>query len=193
MTDSNENRAPADKRLRALGLLQVALFSGAMVLCAYAGSSGMGTTALELPFAKQVNAILWMPQGWKFFTRDPREEVAFFFQRNDGGQWRSVSQAPNADPSHFFGWNRASRAQGVEFGNLAPSIPVAAYQDCDREPVECLREATGETPIENTSPLPTLCGSVGIVLQKPVPWAWARAVKHVTMPSRVVRVSVSCL
>jgi len=46
--------------------------------------------------------------------------------------------------------------------------------------------------IESAQPERALCGAVGIVLQKPVPWAWARDGRSVIMPSRVARFWIAC-
>ena len=46
--------------------------------------------------------------------------------------------------------------------------------------------------ITNRSPEPTLCGAIGVALQKPIPWAWIDLPRPVVMPSRVVLLEVQC-
>jgi antimicrobial peptide system SdpA family protein len=180
------------RALRALGGCVVAIALVASLAVVYVFHGGMKKNALRLPFERAVNAVFWAPEGWKFFTRDAREERTSMYVRGDGG-WRTAALTPNARAENAFGLNRRGRAQGVELGLLTESVPATAWQHCDgSDPLPCLERAAVSQRIRNASPHPSLCGSVGLVSQKPIPWAWASQGLHVTMPIAVVRLEVSC-
>jgi antimicrobial peptide system SdpA family protein len=180
--------------LRKLGACALAIALIASIAVVYVFHGGMKKNALRLPFERGVNAVLWAPEGWRFFTRDAREErTSMYVRRSDG--WQSAALSPNARAENAFGLDRRGRAQGVELGLLTEGIPATAWQRCEgSDPLACLEraEAPGRVRLRNVSPYPSLCGEVGLVSQKPIPWAWASQGLHPTMPIAIVRLEVSC-
>jgi antimicrobial peptide system SdpA family protein len=162
-----------------------------MAVIAYAIFPVLPYSPVRLPFAHEAMTVLWAPQGWSFFTRDPREEKQTLYVRN-GSTWESASLAPHARLSNFGGLRRKSRAQGVEMALLINGVPATEWQHCSASLQECLAQLPAGRAVRNTSPAPTLCGTVAVVLQKPVPWAWARSARPVTMPFRMLPLEVSC-
>ncbi len=182
----------ADKRsLQLMGLLGLALGGGWLLVVVYALHAALPFNPIKLPLETRVQPRFWLPEGWAFFTRDPREENMRVFVRHEGN-WVSAGMGPIAKPSNSFGLDRACRAQGVEAALLINGFPSSAFQEC-RDPVAaCLERAPITAEVQNISPTPTLCGDVGVVMQKPVPWAWWSSGLRATMPSRVLRMSVAC-
>jgi len=130
-----------------------------------------------------------IPQGWAFFTRDPQASRVFPFRRHE--TWTSASLGPHALPSNIFGLSMRHRAQRFEMFVLVRKIPQEAWRRCDESPVACL-ESTPEVAVRNTFPRPTLCGDVGLVRQKPLPWSRRASSQSVIMPSTVVRLEAAC-
>jgi len=177
--------------LRRIGALAVALWTAATVLGLYAIHGGMRFNPIRLPFEGRIFAPLWIPEGWAFFTRDPREADLYVFTRQPNG-WVNASLGPIAKPSNIFGLNRATRHQGVESSLLIGRLQKSTWRDCSVEPLECLDSAPVQATVSNQSSQRTLCGSVGFVLQKPVPWAWSRSRRKTIMPSQVVKLEITC-
>jgi antimicrobial peptide system SdpA family protein len=177
-------------RVRASGA--IALFVGASLLVAttYVGTGNV-ETPIRMPFADRFEMAVMAPEGWKFFTKDPQAERLYFF-RHEENAWHSASRGTNAEPSNFFGMSRDGRTQGMEAAVLMKNLPEASWKACDDTPSSCLATDGDVVHVQNDLPLPTLCGSIGLVLQKPVPWTWAKLSHPVTMPSRVTRLEVKC-
>jgi antimicrobial peptide system SdpA family protein len=186
------------ENLRVLGFLSVILTLSWSIVFIYAVHAVMPPNPIKLPFEKHLRlyALMLLPQGWAFFTRDPREERFHVFSRDQNGKWIRALRGPNASPANFFGLKRASRAQGIEVGLLLSKVPGSGWQTCSEQPEVCLEQAPLVATIENITPHPTLCGEVGLALQKPVPWAWSyhRSGSQITitMPSKVARLEVRC-
>ena len=164
------------------------------VLGLYAVHIELPVNALDLPFEGSIkpNLQALIPEGWGFFTRDPREARLLPFVRGADG-WRAASEGPNGEAWNAFGFNRAARAQGVEMGLLEFTIPTDAWKDCNEEIAICLDKLPASMPLSNPTPRPTLCGEVGFAHRDTVPWAWAASTPDETaMPSKVVRVNVKC-
>lgn len=150
-------------------------------------------STVELPTARALRTTLWAPQGWAFFTKDPREPQIQAFGLTDG-RWTTLLRAPHSNLRNVLGLDRTSRVQGVEAALLLTEIPSDSWKECMETPVGCLDEAGIAALIDNPSPAPTLCGTVALVFEEPLPWAWARAnaEKRIDMPSRYAVAEVAC-
>ena len=106
------------------------------------------------------------------------------------GSWKNAILGPHGRPSNLFGLNRASRAQGLEYAILLHQIDV--WEDCGEATQACLDTMAVADTLVNPSPRRTLCGSVGIALQEPVPWAWNQSADSIDMPAKVSRIHIRC-
>ena len=179
---------------RMLGGAVIALAIAWSLLVLYAVHIELPANALDLPFEGSIKPPLQavVPEGWGFFTRDPREVRLLPYVR-EAGAWRAAREGPNGEPRNAFGFNRAARAQGVEMGLLETSIPTKAWKACATEIAACLDRISAPVQVGNPTPAPTLCGDVGLVHRDPLPWAWAGSEPDETsMPSKVVRLTVKC-
>jgi antimicrobial peptide system SdpA family protein len=160
-----------------------------------AAEGALPTNAMDdrLSARDKSNILRLLPEGWSFFTRDPREADPEPFIREPGGGWRRVLQRGRGGIVGLLGLDRASRGQGVEMGLLTGPVPRHRWTRCDRGAwSSCLSAAPVLAEVVNPSPQPTLCGNVAIVFRRPVPWAWARSVNLDQMPAEIVRLRVSC-
>lgn len=148
--------------------------------------------ALGAPLVGRSAARTLAPEGWKFFTREPEEPRLLPWMRSPLGVWSPAHLGANAEPRNLFGLGRMSRAQAVEMGQLVSDVENAVWHDCNLPIDACLEEAPIVATIANRHTLHSLCGDVGLVLQRPVPWAWARRRVYVEMPTKLMRIRVAC-
>ncbi len=179
-------------KLRIFGAFALALACVWLTVCAYAVHAALPFNPIRLPFERWVRVPFWAPEGWGFFTRNPQEEAMLLFVRGRDGQWTSASIGPGGMPKNAFGLNRANRAQSAEAGLLVSKIPQKAFQPCRNQPSVCLEQAPVAMSLNDLTPRPTLCGQIGIVMRKPIPWAWSGSRDSIIMPSRVARINVGC-
>lgn len=160
----------------------------------YVVHSQLPKNAIELPFERDVHLamVVFAPEGWAFFTKDPREPAFVPYAPDRSGIWRSVAVGSYDEPRHLFGASRTPRAQGVEMGLLASQVSGSAWETCSSRVEDCLRSAQDWLVAANPSPAATLCGKIAIVRQEPLPWAWAAARDSTIMPSSFVRIDSRC-
>ncbi|WP_242592477.1 SdpA family antimicrobial peptide system protein [Corallococcus exiguus] len=177
-----------------MGLLALGLLLGWSSVAAYALHAALPYNPLQLPFEDRFDIRLVLPEGWAFFTRDPRDERILSYLRTPDGQWLRAARTPNFQPQNSFGIDRAARAQGVEMGLLLEATRQLGRHACEEEPLKCLERTPSGQKLRNESPNPTFCGQLGLVFQPAVPWAWSRSNrgKTVAMPSKVLRLDVEC-
>jgi antimicrobial peptide system SdpA family protein len=182
--------APFERVFGASTLLLAAFW---LSVAFYALHTLLPFNAVDLPAENDVKARLWAPQGWKFFTRNPREDWLLPFRRAHDGNWKSASLGPNGRADAYFGISRLPRAQGIEMGLLLYKLPKAMWDECNTDPVVCLEHSAIKATLRNKTPNPTLCGIVGFADQRQTPWAWqAHGVAPRFMPSRIAKFEVKC-
>ncbi len=179
------------RKHRSAAVLALALALGWGALAVVALEASREDNALRSGRGHRKYVTVFLPQGWGFFTRDPREDdydvLAF-----DGRHWRTRFGHPNFQWSLLLGWSRAARAQSVEFGLLSGSLDQDAWVDCTQSVDDCARDLDVQQTLRNASPRPTLCGEVIVMTRPPVPWAWARSAHAITMPSKLLKVDLQC-
>lgn len=187
--DASDRSRPAAARLVAVAAL---LCLVTLVPAVYIFHAALPYNPVQLPGGRSVGLRVIAPQGWKFFTRDPREERLLVRVPDGAGGWTSDVTPTNSAPRNLFGALRSSRAQPSEMSELLLRAPEEAWVACTEDPDVCLAAFAPPLALTNPDATPTLCGDVGFVLQPPVPWAWARRLGAVTLDSKVLRAEVSC-
>ncbi len=137
------------------------------------------------------NLVAVSPQGWAFFTRDPREPVdRVYLQR--GGRLVEADYT-NTSGRNLWGLRRAARGVAVELAALLAQIPDGQWSDCSDSPPACVASLDGAPPtVANSAVRQSLCGTLVVVRRPPVPWAWSRSPRPIHMPGKVVRLTAHC-
>jgi antimicrobial peptide system SdpA family protein len=138
-----------------------------------------------------MNLMMVLPEGWAFFTKNPREPNHYMFARQGQG-WTRIGTT-NSDASNLFGIRRTSRLKDVEMAMMLTRVPADSWQPVRARVGEPAREIPGApVPVQNRALRPSLCGEYLVQHMPPVPWAWSTRRKEIAMRSRAVRLVVSC-
>ncbi|HEV8701067.1 MAG TPA: SdpA family antimicrobial peptide system protein [Candidatus Polarisedimenticolia bacterium] len=149
----------------------------------------------SLGFRQDMIAIA--PQGWAFFTRDPREPVDRVYAPLQAGpsagpEWAQVTYT-NSSRRNWLGLKRDARALNVELASLLSEVDPAQWRDCPGRIETCLRERdVPAVAVVNRSRIRALCGSILVERRPPAPWAWSRAKRPVLLDSKIARLEVRC-
>ncbi|MEC2071429.1 SdpA family antimicrobial peptide system protein [Alkalihalophilus marmarensis] len=139
--------------------------------------------------APNLSAIIGqvIPQGWGFFSRDPREPMLYAYSVDDNEKlvW------PNSSPDNYFGLKRYGRAQGIELGSISSQVSIDNYTPCENLSGKC-KDLTEFIPTINEQKNPSICGRWVITNIEPVPWAWGSDYKNINMNAEAVGVEVDC-
>ncbi|WP_338473376.1 SdpA family antimicrobial peptide system protein (plasmid) [Niallia sp. XMNu-256] len=131
-----------------------------------------------------------LPQGWGFFSKNPREEFLNVYSTNSeiSAQW------PNMKLTNLFGVDRTGRAQGTELGLIIPELQETDFKECNKDIDDCIADMKDVQPIEiyNSTPKKTLCGEQYITLQEPMPWAWSSSTERTYKSSKLAKVELVC-
>lgn len=150
-----------------LGLAVVATFA---IIAVYAAHAAIPESPLTLPLESKGGISQVLPEGWAFFTRDPREpDVDVYAPLGDS--WTEVDQSYHGAG---LGFDRSSRHRSRELGYLLTELPASEdWQVCSRALEECLAESRPDEVANLFPGVRALCGQLAILVAEPIPWAWA--------------------
>lgn len=121
-----------------------------------------------------VNALV--PEGWSFFTRNPRSEMADIY-KIEGYKITRLSLS-NAESENLFGLSRKSRKIGMELSLIANKVTVDDWKLIPAISLENLPK--------NFKPLRAekdfyfiKKGKYVISVYDPIPWAWAKSKNNI--------------
>ncbi|MFI0774749.1 SdpA family antimicrobial peptide system protein [Streptomyces sp. NPDC021212] len=164
------------------------------IVIAYVAQEHLPKNVISLPGQRNVRHTVtnMAPQGWAFFTKSPREaELVPYKKVRDS--WKRNSLTPHSSPRNAFGLNRRSRAQGVEIALLLSAARKGDWHQCADSRQQCLTNyGAPARRIHNRSPEPILCGTIGLLEEKPTPWAWRDLMPEPHSPERVMVLEVTC-
>jgi len=126
-----------------------------------------------------------LPQGWGFFSKDPRENVIQIESIDDA---QNVNY-PNMTLKNGFGLIRKGRSQAVEIGKITEEIPKDAWKNC----ANCSRNDMLKSDyynIKDDSSRPLLKGNYLLTENKVVPWSYAKYYKDKLTPIKYLKVKV---
>jgi len=140
----------------------------------------------------------FVPQGWAFFTRSPREAQIAIYQKDEHDNFTIINQR-HAHYSHLFGLIRRPSKLLGELQMIKRQIATDKYIDTtfSYQTLKVIddQQLINSLPLEvfeNRFYKPDLCGEYIIVFQKPVPWAWSKNIRSVKMPCKMIKVKILC-
>jgi antimicrobial peptide system SdpA family protein len=174
-----------------LGIYVLALLLFWTTVVAYTVHPALPPNPIQLPLEEKSPLLNLLPQGWGFFTRDPRSLDLSAFVKTSDGSWHAAPIPKRfwPHPPHF---SRSWKLSGVEVGLVLNELSDPQWQACQEIPTTCLGKAPLGGTVENILSPPSLCGEIGFVRQPPIPWAWSQSPDETVMPSEVLRLQVSC-
>lgn len=179
-----------EARWLAATRLALAVFWSIVVFLVLTGS--ISENPIRRPFRTRAWLAVVAPEGWAFFTRDPREPQMLVYKRN-GSTWSRASLA-NSMPANLFGLRRGSRLVTAELQQLLQDFPKERWVPCRTKVADCLNgtKVRSFEVEKKTQILRKLCGETVVQLQRPVPWAWSRERDRIQMPSALAILRVRC-
>ncbi|MFD0356809.1 SdpA family antimicrobial peptide system protein [Streptomyces sp. NPDC127110] len=135
----------------------------------------------------------FLPQSWAFFTKPPSDPEFVPYLVSEGGGVASAALLPNSRAENLYGLTRRQRAQGPEVAAMANQ--VRTWRDCDGIEGDCPAVVAGSAEpvrVENSSPVPTLCGRVVLVETRPVPWKFRDRYEGWRLDKRAAVVEAKC-
>jgi antimicrobial peptide system SdpA family protein len=134
------------------------------------------------------NFVFTFPQGWGFFTRNPREAMVDVYRQDVQGL--ELVTVLNSSPGNYFGFSRNSRVVGLEMVEVVKRIPHAAWKN-GKGDIHAVALETSDT-IKLSKKLKYFVPGTYIFHQyKIVPFAWANLKQEKYKPYLAAKILVS--
>lgn len=148
---------------------------------------------LKLKFSIDNEIFTFVPQGWAFFTRNPREAQIIIYKVNELNNLEEINQR-HSSYLNIVGLNRrASKIMSeLQFikNKINDSLFVNTKWNYQKSNFNKIPNTT--TEVKNQFKDPILCGEFVVVFQKAVPWAWSRDLYKIQMPAKIIRLKIIC-
>lgn len=132
------------------------------------------------------------PQGWAFFTRDPREAQVILYKIENN----HIKKIPHLHSSayNFLGLCRTSSIYMHEIQAIRTKLHNNWFSDTYWNYQSNIygKFPTNSYSLYNDTKKPLLCGEYLLVFQKPVPWAWSSSIENIKMPGKIIRINIKC-
>ena len=110
------------------------------------------------------------PQGYAFFTRNPRENQIYIYKLNNQKKFKNYS--PNSSTiKMFFGLSRKNNRAILELNEIFPKL--TKWQDYDKSKFDYISFPKDTFQIKSNDSK-KIKGTFLILREKRIPWAWAK-------------------
>jgi antimicrobial peptide system SdpA family protein len=155
-------------------------------------TSSLKENALHAPLRDRALLQSLTPQGWAFFTRNPREERTLAWMRRPS----SLEPANLADyrGAPWNGVKRALRNRALTINAVASHLSEKDWQACEGDLLACVKssEVAPKPVVLEINDNSGLCGEVVLQKESPTPWAWRNAFHRVKKHTQFARAAVKC-
>ena len=137
-------------------------------------SVSIGENINDTGFKFQTNVQLLFPEGWGFFTRDPREDQYLMFQQLGEDDVRVVT-FKNASSRNFFGFSRKGRRVHMEFQRVQTFVPDSMWNHAVTDINSVIAKAP-DVELDNIGDYDYFHidkGTYIIERSKPIPWSYS--------------------
>jgi antimicrobial peptide system SdpA family protein len=155
-----------------------------VVVCA------LSSNPIRLSSPVRAHLLAIAPEGWAFFTRDPREPRVNVLHRDSHGRW-CEEDWQDAAWRNGLGLTRGGRILNLALSSAIGRVPMERWVPCQKDPLACAEKSkTLELKVRSAHPAEAYL-PVGeelvVYVAPPVPWSWSRSRPRVAMPGRILR------
>jgi len=134
-----------------------------------------------------------VPQGWAFFTKNPRENQVLIYKIENG--YAVDCNFKHNNYQYLFGLNRTCTKVSTEIEFIKSKINSDLWSSTrwnyqSNRPIYSIPKGVKQTRMTSKFSDPEIIGSYLLVLQEPVPWAWSKQDKSIKMPAKMVQIEI---
>jgi antimicrobial peptide system SdpA family protein len=132
------------------------------------------------------------PQGWAFFTKDPRDEQTTLYKIKNKELFELNMK--NGATNALFGISRRNRIMLIELAQVVNQIDTINWKAItSKEALLTFSDTAKAIEIVNFVNHSNLNGDYLIIKQKPLPWSWRENRDNLFMPAKVIKVKLIIL
>lgn len=138
---------------------------------------------------------VFLPQGWNFFTRNPREIRTYIYCIDNYGIISPLPNWPNNSFNNLMGIKRTARAIGTDYGMILTNIPDSLWSkstEADLDKRVFLKKSDKDfiRTYPDGSRKHFLFGNLLFVQKEILPWSWYRSDITTNLPLKYIHVFI---
>ena len=132
------------------------------------------------------------PQGWSFFTKDPREEQTIIYKQENNKL--EELNLKNGATSSWLGITRYNRIMLIELIQITNQVDSSKWSNINsKENFKIFTDTTTAIEVINFVNNAQLEGNFIIIKQKPIPWSWRANRNNLFMPAKGIKLKLKKL
>ncbi len=136
-----------------------------------------------------------MPQGWAFFTKNPKSEEVYLYKIDTITQKFENIILRNVQSSQLFGIKRDNRLISTKITTITNDIDRSLWINHKGNISNFLKHDTNYMKLNKITikiKQPAICGLYCVVMKKPIPWSWVTLKSKINMESRIILIDFKC-
>lgn len=129
-----------------------------------------------------------LPEGWGFFTRNPREDIISIYEVTDGKY--KIALLPNGDASNLFGLSRKSRRMNMELSIIMNIIPKKIWKFGNGNFLDSIPEEIYQCS-QKKDHIYFFKGKYLLVQYAVTPWAWSKHPERTKMKYKIAQIEIT--
>lgn len=150
-------------------------------------SDALDFNTLNFSIKLEKKLFNFLPQGWAFFTRSPREGQIYLLKKRNNVFY--VENLYHSSSSNFFGLNRVTTKINYELISIYSQLNkinfVDGYSNMQCNVFDSIPKKTYY--LKNRFSNPKITGEYVLIIQKLVPYAWSDNLYKQKMPCKAIR------
>lgn len=167
------------------------LFLATLWVTAFFGliSATSGYTSLKLKSKTNRHLLSLTPQGWGFFTRNPREENIIMYKFDEKDSVVKITDK-NFSFNNYFGLSRKQRYEAIQMSALLSDIKEEEFVKCNEISVQnCdINKVIISNNTKNKNNY--FKGTYFLKKEKAIPWAWSKSKEKLKNPYKVIEIEI---
>lgn len=139
-------------------------------------------------YSVKKNLNMMLPQGWGFFTKNPREVYFELFKLSNNGSEPIEIFTKNSSWKNGFGLSKDNRYIGFEISTLVKYVPHEAWKNAKGSFNEAKMDSTYTLEVKENFKMLEEDTDYVIIQRKPIPYAWASTGQEEHRPFLAARI-----
>ena len=135
-----------------------------------------------------------IPQGWAFFTKNPRDPQVFIYQVDTIDDSIKLENLRNTQLKYLFGIDRSNRKISSKLSKILQGVDSEFFYTSKKSVEDSIKnDYCSIFKVKVSVKKPILCGLYCLQIKKPKPWSWLRIDTNIITESSIILLNLKCI
>ncbi len=174
--------------MKTINYLTITILYSTLIILVVFSNVPYSELSIQGQLKKYIQTVL--PQGWEFFTLNPRSEYTVIYKYNSNGEI-IIQDFKNSSTNSYLGISKINRIRNIELEVLISRTDSSKYITCfSFEELKNISDTTTCYTIKNTTNIHAMKGTFLIRKTTPIPWAWYCNNPNLFIASKIIKIKI---